>query len=138
MALRTENNPSYNYILQKTRLRRECDTLHQPSGMCGSCFWKGVTINPENIPECSSCKEDTETFGKIIKENPKAKGYELEPKCVRACIWWEWFHNLRKMKCGCMCVDACSCGKMKYITKKTSDAKVSIPVAKTNIKKTKK
>jgi hypothetical protein len=91
--------------------------------MCGICFWKGITIPFENIPDCRTCKEDTEIFGKLVKENPKAKSYEFEPECFKACLWWEWFHGVRKMKCGCNCPDVCVCGKIKYMEKRKNDVK---------------
>jgi hypothetical protein len=103
------------YILKKISIK-ECDEQHPSGGMCGICFWKGVTIYP--VPECSECKEDTDRFGRLVKENPKAKNYEFDPECFRACIWWDWFHNIRKLKCSCLCKDICSCGKIKYGEKK--------------------
>lgn len=99
---------SYNYICAKTQNFENDETG----------FWKGITIKPELIPECSFCKRDNENFGSLVKQNPNAKVYEFENECFKSCIWWEWFHDIRKLKCGCLCKGVCSCGKLKYIDKK--------------------
>ena len=106
---------AYDYILKRTHIPM-CNEQHLSGGMCGTCFWAGITIPV--VPECTVCKDDTERFGKLVKENPKAKNYDFEPNCFKACIWWEWFHSVRKNKCGCLCKDICSCGKINYVEKK--------------------
>ena len=135
---RKEASPQYNYILKKTKIPETC--VHANHGdMCGICFWKGVTIPAEVILECRTCKEDNENFGRLVKDNPRAKNYEFEPDCVKACIWWDWFHNNRKLKCGCNCETVCVCGKLKYIDKKeTGNQYTPKEEAKKKVKNNKK
>jgi len=132
---RKVDSPQFDYIQKKTAINCECGTSHIQSEMCANCFWKYITIPPECIPECQTCKEDTEKFGRLVKDNPKANSYEFSPDCFKACIWWDWFYNNRKMKCGCSCKDACTCGKIKHGEKK----KIEKDLKKTeeNVKKSK-
>jgi hypothetical protein len=118
---RSENSPQYEYIKRKTAVEDECEP-HSAHSFCGSCLWRGITIDPNAIPECTVCKEDTVRFGRLVKDNPNAKSYEFEVDCFKSCMWWEWFHDSRKMKCGCMCKGVCSCGKIKYKDKKKAVA----------------
>lgn len=113
-VLRKSESNQNEYLKKKTAFPEDCEKPHQQGMMCGVCFWKGITMKTEYIPECQTCKEDTEKFGRMVKENPRAKCYEFEPDCFKACMWWEWFHNNRKTKCGCSCLDVCVCGKIKY------------------------
>ena len=117
-TLRKVNSPQYDYLQKKTQNLNTCETTHPQGEMCGNCFWQGITIPPECISECRTCKEDTEKFGRLVKDNPRANSYSFEPDCFKACMWWEWFHSNRKMKCGCNCKDVCVCGKIKYGEKK--------------------
>ena len=68
--LRGENNPSYAYIKEKTEIEA-C-----PNAVC---WWKGVTIDPSQIPECSTCKADTDLFSSKLKAG--AKKIELDVSC---------------------------------------------------------
>ena len=115
--LRGENNPSYAYIKEKTEIEA-CPNAGD-NHMCGVCWWKGVTIDPSQIPECSTCKADTDLFSSKLKAG--AKKIELDVSCFEVCVWWSWFHSVRKMKIGCECPEKCTCGKIKYVVK--SDAK---------------
>lgn len=117
MSLRKSHTPQYDYLGKKINIDRKCEP-HLQNNMCGVCFWEGISVRLEDIPECTVCKEDTEKFGRLVKDNPKAKTFEFEPDCFKACLWWEWFHNVRKMKCGCLCETVCVCGKIKYGEKK--------------------
>ena len=77
--------------------------------------WCGIA--PECIPECTMCKSDTKKVSYSI--NSGSKKIEIEPDCCRFCIWWDWFHTIRKNMCGCKCENDCDCGKLKYKKKET-------------------
>lgn len=128
------------YIRTKTFIpcheRGECPSEKFSYGcVCGKCFWNGITIAPELVPECSICREDTEMVKNIFKGNPRGK-VEYEPKCFRACVWWEWSDRDRRNKIGCVCEgDSCSCGKLKYIKKEHTQVATHTQVQTQNIKK---
>ncbi len=96
----------YQYILKKT--------THDPCNICSSTeipygcqFWKGITMDPSIIPECSKCKEDTDTAKLLFKEGDQIK---FEPKCFTCCIWWQWADMDRRRKIGCThAADTCEC-----------------------------
>lgn len=133
-----------DYIRKKTFIpcheKGECPSEKFLYGcFCGKCLWNSITLEPELIPECSICKEDTEMVKNIFKANPRSK-VEYEPKCFRACIWWEWADRDRRNKIGCSCEgDTCSCGKLKYIKKEHNvNVNVNANANKVNEKLTEK
>ena len=79
-------------------------------------------IKPESIPECKMCRNDTLKVS--VKANAGVKKVEIEPDCCKACIWWDWFHGLRRDMVGCKCEDICDCGKLRYKKKETVVAKM--------------
>ena len=70
--------------------------------MCGECFWKGITIPADRIPECSVCKRDMDQFKKQLREKER-EFIEIKPECFEPCIWWDWFDRERRDKIGCKC-----------------------------------
>ena len=82
----------------------------------------GISIPPECIPECTMCKNDTKKVS--VKVNSGIRKVDIEPDCCRSCIWWEWFHTIRKNMVECKCADGCDCGRLKYKKKETVVAKM--------------
>lgn len=84
----------YEYIKSKTEILETCDCAKQ--NICGICFWKGVTISPEIgiNNKCRRCLADMQKFKEKVK-NASGK-IDYEPICFTSCMWWDWFHNLRK------------------------------------------
>ena len=103
MALRSQHSDVYKY-LSKVRCNG-CPNYEKGCG-CGECFWRGISIPPEKIPECSKCKEDTHKFN---YSRP-----DLIPLCSINCIWWDWHHQIRQKMVLCTCDGGCTCGKIKY------------------------
>ena len=102
--LRSEYSDMYKYLNSKKVIPCPNDCW------CGDCYWTSISIHSESIPECTLCKQDT------LKVEIKAhtKNVEIEPNCCSSCIWWDWFHNIRKNILGCKCIGVCDCGKLKY------------------------
>lgn len=120
--LRDSFHPTAVYL--RTKLGSCCDKVnctHSRVQFCGECFWQGVTIKPECILECSKCKIDTDA----IKRQP-----EIEAKCCKNCLWWDFFDLKRRVITGCKCdvsdfyhssaerlgykIIKCKCGKLAY------------------------
>jgi hypothetical protein len=113
-VIRSEYSDVYQYLNSKrlkpcSKYSRDC--------YCGKCWWAGISIAPECIPECTMCRNDTQKVS--IKVNAGIKKVEIEPDCCKACIWWDWFHTIRKNMVGCKCDDICDCGKLSYRKKET-------------------
>lgn len=108
--IRSEYSDMYQYLNSK-RIK----PLHT-NCWCGTCFWSGISIPPDYIPECTMCKNDTLKVS--VKVNTGVKKTDIEPDCCKSCIWWEWFHNIRKNMVGCKCDDICDCGKLSYHKKR--------------------
>ena len=113
-VIRSEYSDVYKYLNSKRlkpcpKYREEC--------YCGKCWWTGISIVPECIPECTMCKNDTQKVA--IKVNMGIKKVDIESDCCRSCIWWGWFHQIRKNAVGCKCDDICDCGKLNYRKKLT-------------------
>ena len=102
-VIRTEYSDVYQYLIKKK---------------IDSC----ISIPPESIPECTMCKNDTKKVS--VKVNSGIKKVDIEPDCCKSCIWWEWFHSIRKNMVECKCVDVCECGKLKYKKKETVISKL--------------
>ena len=117
-VVRSEYSDVYQYLngkrLNPCRVGGDCQ--------CGKCLWNGISIVPESIPECSLCKNDTKKV--YTKVNAGVKKVDIEPDCCKACIWWDWFHSIRKTMVECKCSDTCDCGKLRYRKKETVVAKM--------------
>jgi hypothetical protein len=123
-----------DYIRKKTEIP-VCEIEHSHGQFCGVCWWGDITLPPEQIPECSWCKEDSIMIKSIAKMNPGSK-IEFEPKCFKRCIWWDWFDRERRNKIGCSCdTSICSCGKLKYVKREHKEVIHIVETVKNKKKK---
>ena len=124
-VIKSEYSDVYHYLNSK-RIN-PCPKYTQ-NCFCGDCWWAGISriagehnslsLAPECIPECTMCKNDTQKV--FVKVNSGIiKKIEIEPDCCKACIWWDWFHQIRKNMIGCKCDGICDCGKLFYRKKET-------------------
>ena len=62
----------------------------------------GVSIHPEKVPFCKTCKSDTENFKLLTDlslfdfESSIEKDKRRHMQCSKFCLWYEWFHMLRQ------------------------------------------
>jgi hypothetical protein len=96
----------YSYIKGKThieippRMEGESDVDYSER-TCGERFWKGITLAPKKIPECSLCREDYAAVKAVVKEHAKDKDEDAEYqkyeiKCTKFCIWFDYFEEKRR------------------------------------------
>lgn len=68
----------------------------QGNMLCGYCYVVGITMTPENIPECRKCSADLNNFitqvDNILTTDVVIR---FKARCYENCLWWEWFHNKR-------------------------------------------
>jgi len=97
MSEQLDFSSDYLYIESKTKVNGECSCTNNKS-ICGVCFWKGITIPPNEAinKKCSRCLRDSKLVKSKILENPDTKTIEFIPECFSSCIWWEWFDFQRK------------------------------------------
>lgn len=84
----------YEYIVSKTQILETCNCERKQ--ICGICFWKGVTISPEIgvNHKCPRCIQDNLRFKDQISHSNNT--IIFEHNCFSVCMWWDWFHNIRK------------------------------------------
>ena len=82
------------YCRQKTAVSGQCECNRGASSKsyCGHCFWTGITVPADEIPECQACKKDTESWKTFYKVSPT----DFKEECNRHCFWFQWFDQKRR------------------------------------------
>jgi hypothetical protein len=57
-------------------------------------WWNDVSLKPNDVPECSVCKNDFTTY-KNLKVANKLNDYK--DNCSKYCLWYEWFNSKKKL-----------------------------------------
>jgi hypothetical protein len=68
--------------------------------MCGICFWSGILLSPDQIPDCQRCLADNNNLDFEIKKssgNKRGKEIQLKLSCCKECLQYEWNHQKRLM-----------------------------------------
>jgi hypothetical protein len=136
-SIRSPFSDIYKYIKGKTSHSCvECEGSQSSQGKAipFACqFYRGITIDPALIPECSSCIEDTRTARQLFDRKDRVM---FEPKCFTVCVWWDWADMCRRNRIGCKHrPDDPSCQCITYVTQHNKErpqaAAAPQPAAKT-------